>query len=130
LRSIADIFGIVIPTSARFAALCSRVIGRSALDKERSARADARRRKPASKRCSIRNFGEYAFLEDSRYASQQKNALAAIVVPLQRVGRSRPRRARRKTRVNALMSRASTSSKPFSKTWMTPELGFTRGPHY
>jgi hypothetical protein len=28
----------------------------------------------ASKRWSTRNFGEYAFLEDSRYASQAKNA--------------------------------------------------------
>jgi hypothetical protein len=27
-----------------------------------------------SGRCSVRNFGEYAFLEDSRYASQAKNA--------------------------------------------------------
>jgi hypothetical protein len=29
---------------------------------------------------AVRNFGEYAFLEDSRYMSQQKNAAAAIGV--------------------------------------------------
>src|SRR5262249_62354016 len=41
----------------------------------RSSRADAgRRKRTASKRWSTRNFGEYAFLEDSRYASQAKNA--------------------------------------------------------
>src|SRR5262249_14549729 len=41
----------------------------------RSSRADAgRRKRAASKRWSTRNFGEYAFLEDSRYASQAKNA--------------------------------------------------------
>jgi hypothetical protein len=27
---------------------------------------------------SMRNFGEYAFLEDSRYMSQQKNAMGGI----------------------------------------------------
>jgi hypothetical protein len=41
----------------------------------RSSRADAgRRKRAASKRWSTRNFGEYAFLEDSRYASQAENA--------------------------------------------------------
>jgi hypothetical protein len=41
----------------------------------RSSRADAGgRRRAASKRWSTRIFGEYAFLEDSRYASQAKNA--------------------------------------------------------
>ena len=41
----------------------------------RSSRADAgRRKRAASKRWSTRIFGEYAFLEDSRYASQAKNA--------------------------------------------------------
>jgi hypothetical protein len=63
----------------------------------RSARVDAGRRKPASKQCSIRNFGEYAFLEDSRYTSQQKNALATIVMRRQRfTPRWPPRTARRR----------------------------------
>jgi hypothetical protein len=34
-----------------------------------------------------------------------------------------PPLARRKTRVNALMARASTSFVPQAKTWMAPELG-------
>jgi hypothetical protein len=42
--------------------------------RKRSSRADAGgRKRAASKRWSTRIFGEYAFLEDSRYASQAKN---------------------------------------------------------
>src|SRR5262249_46802147 len=56
---------------------CSRVIGRIA--PTRRAQGNPPAPTPAggsaaSKRWSTRNFGEYAFLEDSRYASQAKNA--------------------------------------------------------
>src|SRR5262249_45850750 len=56
---------------------CSRVIGRIA--PTRRAQGNPPAPTPAggsaaSKRWSTRSFGEYAFLEDSRYASQAKNA--------------------------------------------------------
>src|SRR5262249_60814011 len=40
-----------------------------------------------------------------------------------------PRIARRKTRVNALMPRASTSFVPQAETWMAAELGHARVPY-
>src|SRR6516225_7341110 len=60
---------------------CSRVIGRIA--PTRRAQGNPPAPTPAggsaaSKRWSTRNFGEYAFLEDSRYASQAKNAQRKI----------------------------------------------------
>jgi hypothetical protein len=63
----------------------------------RSSRADAgRRKRAASKRWSTRNFGEYAFLEDSRYASQAKNARGknsqtVATVSNSELGKSAPR---------------------------------------
>jgi hypothetical protein len=57
---------------------CSKVIGRIGAGRSRRRKAILPRRCPrqeqASKRCSTRIFGEYAFLEDSRYVSQAKNA--------------------------------------------------------
>src|SRR5262252_250838 len=69
-------------------------------------------RSPA--RASRRSFGEYAFLEDSRYACQAKNVRPkrGVIIVLSQLrfcprSASLPGIARRKTRVNALMTRQS-----------------------
>jgi len=85
---------------------CSRVIGRIA--PTRRAQGNPPAPTPAggsaaSKRWSTRNFGEYAFLEDSRYASQaenarRKNSHTVATVSSSELGKSAPSAAHRCTK--------------------------------
>jgi hypothetical protein len=70
LRSIADIFGMVVSDigAVRRAVLKSRRAERPAKSDPPASMPAGE--KPASKQCSTCNSGEYAFLEDSRYTSQ------------------------------------------------------------
>src|SRR5262252_7553538 len=67
-----------------------------------------------SRRAGWRSFGEYIFLEDSRYASQRKNTRRKRVYPpcTPSLDPSCGGRSASKTRVNALRTRASIGGQP------------------